>query len=72
MSSIGFMSPEDSLRALEQRLKTMTDAELIRYGRSVRSLAYDPRPVAVPDDIWHRHLALARQEWRRRHPKKHQ
>jgi len=45
----------------------MSDEELIKFGKQVRALIA-PR-VGVVNDPWPAQLQLAREEWRRRHPK---
>ena len=67
LKSIAFESDEVELQKLRERLRTMTDEELIKFGKQVRALA-EPR-VGVFDDPWPAQLRLAREEWRRRHPK---
>jgi hypothetical protein len=64
---ISFESPEIQLQKLRERLRSMTDAELIKFGKQVRGLSA-PR-VGVNPDPWQEQLQEARAEWRRRHPK---
>ena len=54
---IGFESDEAILEKLRERLRRMTDEELIRFGRDVRRLAENP---------FQRQLEEARAEWKRR------
>jgi hypothetical protein len=54
---IGFESDEAILRKLRERLRSMTDEELIKFGKQVRKLAENP---------FQRQLEEARAEWRRR------
>jgi len=54
----------DELEQLRTRLRKMTDAQLVRFGKAARSLCPDPR---CPD-TFKRQLEEARAEWRRRHP----
>jgi hypothetical protein len=55
--AISFLSDEDVLRNLWDKLRKMTDEELIRFGKEVRELAENPFQ-------WQLHEARA--EWRRR------
>ena len=55
--SIGFDSDEIILKKLRERLRRMTDEELLRFGKDVRKLAENP---------FQRQLQEARREWRRR------
>jgi len=55
----------DELEQLRTRLRKMTDAQLVSFGKAARSLCRDPR---CPD-TFKRQLEEARAEWRRRHPK---
>jgi hypothetical protein len=54
---IGFESDEAILQKLRERLRSMTDEELIKFGEKVRKLAENP---------FQRQLEEARAEWRRR------
>jgi hypothetical protein len=62
--SIGFESPEIQLRKFREKLQTMTDQELIDFGRALGR----PKRVSGVPDAFNR-LAEARAEWQRRHPK---
>ena len=55
--SIGFDSDEIVLEKLRERLRRMTDEELIRFGKDVRRLAENP---------FQKQLEEARAEWNRR------
>jgi hypothetical protein len=57
MMSISFESEEIVLKTLRERLRRMTDEELIRFGKDVRRLAENP---------FQRQLDEARAEWKRR------
>jgi hypothetical protein len=57
MMSIGFDSDEILLEKLRERLRRMTDEELIKFGKQVRRLAENP---------FQRQLDEARMEWKRR------
>jgi hypothetical protein len=65
--SIAFESPEIQLQKLPERLRSMSDDELIKFGKQVRGLS-EPR-VGVTPAPWKEQLQEARAEWRRRHPK---
>ena len=56
-----------SSNELEQRtrLRKMTDAQLVSFGKAARSLCRDPK---CPE-VFKRQLEEAKTEWRRRHPK---
>jgi hypothetical protein len=64
--SIAFESDEVQLQKLRERLRTMTDDELIKFGKQVRALS-EPR-VSITPDPWKVQLEEAKAEWRRRHP----
>jgi hypothetical protein len=55
--AISFQSDEEVLRNLRERLRRMSDAELIKFGKEVRRLAENP---------FQRQLEEARREWKRR------
>ena len=55
--SIGFQSEEIILNKLRERLRRMTDEELIKFGKDVRRLAKNP---------FQKELEEARAEWKRR------
>jgi hypothetical protein len=67
VDSIAFESSETQLQKLRERLREMSDEELIAFGKLVRRLS-EPRVIPVPDP-WKVQLREARAEWRRRHPK---
>jgi hypothetical protein len=64
--SIAFESEETQLQKLRERLRQMTDDELIKFGKIVRGLS-EPR-VSVTPDPWKAQLEEARAEWRRIYP----
>jgi len=66
--SVAFQSEEVQLQKLRERLRLMSDSELIKFGKLVRGLS-EPR-VGVTPDPWKAQLEEARAEWRRRHPTK--
>jgi hypothetical protein len=55
--AISFQSDEEVLRKLRDKLRQMSDEELIKFGREVRRLAENP---------FQRQLDEARAEWKRR------
>jgi uncharacterized protein HemY len=55
--AISFQSDEEALRELRDKLRKMTDEELVRFGKEVRRLAENP---------FQRQLEEARREWKRR------
>jgi hypothetical protein len=63
---ISFESEEVQLQRLREQLRVMSDAELIAFGKSVRSLL-EPRVVSAQPCAFDRQLEEARSEWRRRH-----
>jgi hypothetical protein len=67
LTGIAFESPEVQLQKLGERLRLMSDEELVKFGKTVRGLSA-PR-VGVVNDPWPAQLQEARAEWRRRHPK---
>ena len=64
--SIAFETDEVQLQKLRERLRGMSDDELINFGKEVRALS-EPR-VSVTPDPWKAQLEEARAECRRRHP----
>ena len=60
---IGFESDEEVLQKLRDRLRNMTDAELIQFGKTVRGLGAGPTGTSDPSK---RQLLEAREEWKRR------
>jgi len=55
----------DELEKLHNRLRKMTDAQLVSFGKAARSLC---RHRDCPE-TFKQQLAEARAEWQRRHPK---
>ena len=55
----------DELEQLRTRLRKMTDAQLVSFGKAARFLCRDPK---CPD-TFKCQLQEARAEWRRRYPK---
>ena len=55
--AISFQSDEEVLRKLREKLRKMSDEELIKFGKEVRRLAENP---------FQRQLEEARAEWKRR------
>jgi hypothetical protein len=60
---IGFESGEAILQKLRERLSSMTDNELIQFGRTVSELSEGPTGTSNP---FQRQLDEARAEWKRR------
>ena len=60
--AIAFESDDQQLR---ERLRKMSDTELMRFGKAARSLC----PHRDCPETFKRQLEEARAEWRRRHPK---
>jgi len=67
LKGVAFESNEVTLQRLRERLRTMTDQELLAFGKMVRSLT-EPR-VSVTPGPWKAQLQKAWAEWRRRHPR---
>ena len=55
----------DELEQLRIRLRKMTDAQLVNFGKAARFLCRDPK---CPE-VFKRQLEEAKTEWRRRHRK---
>jgi len=55
----------DELKQLRTRLRKMTDAQLVSFGKADRSLCRDPK---CPE-VFKQQLEEAKTEWWRRHPK---
>lgn len=64
---INIESDETTLRKLRARLQTMSDEELIRFGKYAHGLA--GVRVSGTGDPHKIQLEEARREWRRRYPK---
>ena len=58
---IGFESDEAILQELRERLRSMSDNELIQFGKTVRSLSAGPTGTSNP---FQRQLDEARAEWK--------
>ena len=54
---------------IREQLRRMTDAELIRHGKSLRNLSDPKTQHGKPNPAFVLQLKLAGEEWRR-HPKK--
>jgi len=57
MMAISLQSDEEVLRKLRDKLRKMSDQELVKFGKDVRRLAENP---------FQRQLEEARREWKRR------
>jgi hypothetical protein len=66
---MGIEINQDSLEAIRERIRKMTDAELIEYGRTARRMANPRRNYGAPNPAFAVQLDEAKAEWRRRHPK---
>ncbi len=55
--AISFQSDEEVIQKLRDKLRKMTDEELIKFGKDVRRLAENP---------FQKQLEEARAEWKRR------
>ena len=55
--AISFQSDEEVLRKLRERLRRMSDEELIKFGMEVRRLAENP---------FQKQLEESRREWKQR------
>jgi hypothetical protein len=62
---ISFESSEVQSQELRERLRAMSNDELIQIGKEMRKLA-EPRRVSPTPDPWQIRLEMARAEWRRR------
>jgi hypothetical protein len=60
---IGFESDEAILQRLRERLRSMTDEELIEFGKTVRGLSARPTGTSNP---FKQQLDEARAEWKQR------
>jgi len=58
---------KSKLHKLRERLRLMSDEELVKFSKMVRGLS-EPR-VGVTPGPWKAQLQEARAEWLRRHPK---
>jgi hypothetical protein len=67
MGSVAFLPFE--LEAIRARLRKMSDAELLRYGKAARSMATPEANFGKPSEVYVIQLREARAEWRRRYPK---
>lgn len=68
MSSVGFQPFQ--IEEVRERLRKMTDAELIRYGRALAGMCSPQANFGEPPlQVFVDQLREARAEWRRRHPK---
>jgi len=66
LKGIAFESSEVQLQKLRERLREISDDELIAFGKMVKGLS-GPRVSHVLDP-WRAQPEEARAEWRRRHP----
>ena len=64
--SVGFR--QRTIEEIREELRQMSDAELLKHGKSLRALC-KPDPLGHVHEAWSIHLKEARDEWQRRHPK---
>jgi hypothetical protein len=68
MSSVGFQPLQ--LESVRARLKKMSDADLLRFGKAAASLCQPGNQFGDPPrQVFVDQLQEARAEWLRRHPK---
>jgi hypothetical protein len=60
--------PED-IERVRERLRKMSDNDLLRYGQASRHMADPKNNYGDPNPAFQIQLDEARAEWRRRHPK---
>jgi hypothetical protein len=59
------------IEKLRERLRKMSDAQLLEFGRAARQLCSPEANFGKPPrEVFVIQLEEARAEWRRRHPKK--
>lgn len=57
-----------TVEEIREELRQMSDAELLKHGRSLRALCR-PDPHGDVEEAWMIQLKEAREEWKRRHPR---
>jgi hypothetical protein len=68
MQSVG--TTAFNLTALRTRLQSMTEAELLQFGKAARVMcSREANRHEAPIEVFVVQLKEARAEWRRRHPK---
>jgi hypothetical protein len=67
MGSVGFL-PFD-LENLRDRLRKMSDDELLRFGKAAREMSKPETNFGKSSEVYVTQLREARAEWKRRHPK---
>jgi hypothetical protein len=68
LGAIAFDNTVD-IDAIRERLRTLTDTELIRYGKDCVFLCSPKQNFGKPPlEVWALQLREARAEWTRRHP----
>jgi hypothetical protein len=68
MQAIG--TQNDDLEMLRERLRKMTDKQLLKYGRACRYMCTPEANLGKPpQESSIIHLREARAEWERRHPR---
>jgi hypothetical protein len=63
MMGISFASEEIVLNKLRERLRRMTDDELIRFGKDLRRLAENPFQRQLEEAIWEWEQRKGLGEW---------
>jgi hypothetical protein len=66
--SVNFLPGDHAIRKLREELAAMSDEELIKVGKQLRRLTI-PKRVSHTPNPFEKHLEVAKEEWRRRHPK---
>jgi hypothetical protein len=68
MDSVGFLPFE--LEAIRERIRKMSDDELLKYGKAAKHLCEPESNFGgPPSEVYVIQLREARAEWRRRYPK---
>lgn len=58
-----------TVEEIREELRQMSDAELLKHGKSLRALS-QPDPHGHVEEAWAIQLREAREEWKRRREKK--
>jgi hypothetical protein len=66
--SVNFLPEDHTIRKLREELAAMSDEELIKVGKQLRRLTAPKRVSHLPNSF-EKQLEVAKEEWRRRHPK---
>lgn len=66
----GIGTQDDDVESYQERLRKMSDNELVQTGRAARYMCSKEANLGKPPlEVYVMHLREARAEWRRRHPK---